>query len=221
MSYASRSQVREFVEKDTDAKPQDTGDGLLKGHVLADAEGPLQVKLKDKDNSAKEADDTVESGVKHAWIWKGGRTKTEQPYYLVLNPDQQRYRMAMNVAEHINETFHGPGAQEKIAIARNADTVVLTIPPQYRANPRHFLRVVRMIPVDRADQNSAYRRRLEEQIQLPETALSAGLRLEAIGRDSIKVLVDAMKKSPYPLVKFAAAESLAYLGEPVSAMETG
>ncbi len=219
VSYATRSQVREYVEKTTDAKPQITSDGLLKGHPLAEVEGPLQVVLKDKDNADKETDGAIESGVKRAWIWKGGRTKVDQPYYLVLNTDQQRYRMAMTVAERINETFHGPGATGKIAVARNADTVVLTIPPQYRGNPAHFLRVVRMIPVERVDENNAYRRKLEEQLRQPESALSAGLRLEALGPDSAKVLADSMKTSPYPLVRFAAAESLAYLGEPLSANE--
>jgi hypothetical protein len=219
VSYATRSQVRQYAEKTSDAPPPVTGDGLLKGHVLAEVEGPLQVALKDKDNADKETEGTIENGVKRAWIWKGGRTKVDQPYYLVLNIDQQRYRMSMTIAERINETFHGPGATDKIAVARNADTVVLNIPPQYRGNTAHFLRVVRMIPIERVDENNAYRRRLEEQLRQPETALSAGLRLEALGPDSTKALTDAMKSSPYPLVRFAAAESLAYLGAPISANE--
>src|SRR5262249_44695206 len=69
------------------------------------------------------------------------------------------------------------------------------------------------------DEQSPYRRKLEGQLQQPETCLAAALRLEAIGRDSVGVLKDAMKNSPYPLVRFAAAESLAYLGEPIAALE--
>jgi hypothetical protein len=45
------------------------------------------------------------------------------------------------------------------------------------------------------------------------------LRLEALGAESTKVLTEAMKTNPYALVRFAAAESLAYLGEPISANE--
>ncbi len=222
-SYSSQSQVRNFLKDNTDVRPTGTGDGPLKGHVLADAKGPLSVVLKDKENAVKDGDEGLEAGVKRAWVWRGGRTKADQPYYLVLNPSEQRYRMAITVAERINTTFHGPGAAEKIAVARNADTVVLTIPPQYRSNPPHFLRVVRMIPVDRIDDAGNYRHKLEEQLLQPESALSAGLRLEALGRDSIKALKAAIDPkgvdSPYPLVRFAAAESLAYLGEPIAAAE--
>jgi flagellar basal body P-ring protein FlgI len=218
-SYASMNQVRRYVEDKTDVKPVNQGDGLLKGHVLANAQGPLQVKLKDKENASKDPDDPLENGVRRAWVWKGGKTKTDQPYYLVLNPDQQRYRMAIAVADRINETFHGPGALEKIATARNADTVVLTIPPQHRNNPAHFMRVMRMVVVDRPPDGGVYQNKLEEQLQQPETTLSAALRLEALGRDSIKPLTLAMRNSPYPLVCFAAAEALAYLGEPVCSNE--
>jgi len=220
-SYASTGQVRTFLEQKTDVRPVSTGDTLLKGHVLAEAEGPLQVTIKERENAPVENGDKIESGVKRAWVWKGAKVKSDQPYYIVMNPDQQRYRMAMNVASRINETFHGPGTADKIAAERNADTVVVMIPPQYRGNPGHFLRVVRMIPIDRVDETGSYRRRLEEQLKQPETTLSASLRLEALGRGSITVLSDTMKKTPYPLVRFASAEGLAYLGEPVAAVELG
>jgi len=216
-TYATQSQVRTRLEQTTDIKPVNTGDGLLKGHALVDAEGPLHVALKDRENSDREVGDKIEGGIKRAWVWKGGRTKSDQPFYLIMNPNEQRYRMAMTVADRINETFHGPGTADKIANARTKDTVVLTIPPQHRSNPAHFLRVARMIPVDRID--DGYRRKLEDQIAQPETCLSAALRMEALGRDTIPIMMNAVKNSPYPLVRFASAESLAYLGEPIAAQE--
>jgi len=216
-TYATQSQVRNYLEQTTDVKPVNTGDSLLKGHSLVAAEGPLHVALKDKENSDRESGDTIESGMRRGFVWKGGRTKSDQPYYLILNPQNQLYRISITVADRINETFHGPGTPEKIAVARSKETVVVTIPPHARGNPAHFLRVVRMIPIDRVD--DAYRRRLEEQVMQPETCLSAALRLEALGRDTIPVLMNALKQSPYPLVRFAAAESLAYLGEPIAAQE--
>jgi flagellar basal body P-ring protein FlgI len=217
-TYASQGQVRAYLEQN-DIKPVGGGDGLLKGHVMADAEGPLHVAPNDKENKAevRANADMPEDGVRRAFVWKGAKSKINQPFFMVLNPDQQRYRMAGVVAERINETFHGPGAVDKIAKQRNADSVVLTIPPQYRNNATHFFRVVRMIPTERVDENSEYRRRLESELQEPETTLTASLRLEALGRGSIPVLRDAMKTSKYPLVQFAAAEALAYLGEPISA----
>jgi hypothetical protein len=218
-SYASIGQVRGLLEQN-DYKPVSTGDGLLKGHVLADAEGPLQIALKDKENRRfLDEKELTESGIKRAWVWKGGRTKADQPYFIVMNPDQQRYRKAMLVAERINETFHGPGSADKVAVSRNADTLVLTTPPAYRSNPPHFLRVVRMIPEQRIEVGSDYFRKLERQLLQPETTLTASLRLEALGRDSIPILTAAMKNSDYPLVRFAAAEALAYLGEPICASE--
>lgn len=217
-SYSSHGQVRAYLEQN-DIKPVGGADGLLKGHVLADAEGPLHLALNDKENKAElQANpDSPEGGVRRAYVWKGAKSKVAQPFFLVLNPDQQRYRMAGVVAERINETFHGPGAEDKIAKQRNADSVVLNIPPQYKNNPTHFFRVVRMIPIERPDENSDYRRRLENELQEPETTLSASLRLEALGRGSIPVLRDTMKNSKYPLVRFAAGEALAYLGEPIAA----
>ena len=217
-TYSSHGQVRAYLEQH-DIKPVGGGDGLIKGHVLADAEGPLHLALNDKENNAevKANPDVPEGGIRRAWVWKGAKSKISQPFFLVLNPGQQSYRMAGVVAERINETFHGPGAVDKIATQRNADTVILTIPPQYRNNPTHFFRVVRMIPIERVDEQSEYRRRLENELQEPETALTASLRLEALGRGSIAALRETMKTSKYPLVRFAAAEALAYLGEPVSA----
>lgn len=217
-SYASQGQVRAYLEQN-DIKPVGGGDGLLKGHVLADAEGPLHFGLEDKETKAevKANPDLPEGGIRRAWVWKGAKSKVSQPFFLVLNPDQQRYRMAGVVSERINETFHGPGTLDKIAKQRNADSVMLTIPPQYRNNPTHFFRVVRMIPIERVDDNSEYRQRLENELQEPETTLTASLRLEALGRSSIPVLRETMKTSKYPLVRFAAAEALAYLGEPIAA----
>lgn len=217
-SYATQGQVRAYLES-KDIKPATTGDGLLKGSVLAHAEGPLHVAIDDKENKAeiKANPDLPESGVRRAFVWKGAKTKGAQPFFLMLNPDQQRYRMAGVVTERINETFHGPGALDKIASQRSADTVVLSIPPQYRANTMHYFRMIRMIPLDPVSENSDYRKRLEGELLEPETTITAALRLEALGRSSIHVLRDAMKSSKFPLVQFAAAEALAYLGEPIAA----
>jgi len=220
MTYASMNQVRTLVEQNTEYKPVSTGDGLLKGHIVATAEGPLQISLNDKDSTrAAKSIDTTENGVRRAWVWKGARTRTEQPIYVVLNPDQKSHRKSTLIADRINETFHGPGSPEKIAIARTSDSVVMSVPPQYRGNVPHFLRVVRAIPQQRPIDGSDYHRRLMEQLKQPETTLSAALRLEALGRGSVKPLRETMQVSPFPLVRYASAEALAYLGEPIAANE--
>lgn len=178
----------------------------------------MHVSVNDRENKSETSTDaSTEGSVRRAFVWKGAKSRVDQPFYLVLNPDQQRYRMASVVTERINETFHGLGELDKIARQRGDYNIMLTIPPQYKNNPTHFFRVVRMIPTERMEENSEYRRRLEADLQEPETALTASLRLEALGRGSIAVLRETMKSTKYPLVRFACAETLAYLGEPIAA----
>src|SRR5262249_38343704 len=55
-----------------------------------------------------------------------------------------------------------------------------------------------------------YRRRLEEMLLDPAHTVSAALRLEALGRDSIPALERGLK-SENVLVRFMSAEALAYL----------
>jgi hypothetical protein len=187
---------------------------------VANAEGPLQISLTDKDSTrATKSLDVTENGVRRSWVWKGARIKIDQPIYIVLNPDQKSHRKSSLITDRINETFHGPGSLEKIAVARTSDSIVVSVPPQYRGNVPHFLRVVRAIPQQRALEGSEYHRRLMDQLKLPETTLSAALRLEALGRGSVKALRETLQVSPFPLVRYASAEALAYLGEPIAANE--
>ena len=223
MSYSSQAQVRSYMERNSDTKSMSAGDGLLKGHTLAMAEGPLQMVIKDTAGPIVHATDKGPDGksVKTAWVWKGAQVKVDQPLFVVMNSEHQRDRKADIVASRINETFHGPGEMDKIAAQKSKDTLVLNAPPQFRANNAHFLRVIRMIPEFRIEENSEYTRKMEEQLNQPETTLSAAIRLEALGRPSIPILRYSLKNSPYPLVRFASAEALAYLGEPICANELG
>ena len=52
----------------------------------------------------------------------------------------------------------------------------------------------------------------------PGKSMRAALRLEALGKESIPVLIEALR-SDCPLVRFCAAESLAYLGNPTGVEE--
>ena len=137
--------------------------------------------------------------------------------FLVLNTDQQRFRVAETVAKRINDTFHaGESAGSKIAVARQKDIVAVSVPPRYRLNHPHYMRVVRAIPLDPQPENSPMMKKLVEQLQNPETAPLAAIGLEALGTTAAQPLKDALK-SEYPLVQFSAAEALAYLGQPAAA----
>jgi hypothetical protein len=180
-------------------------DRALMGHVLGKASGPLLVGFGDGDEAARQ---------KRGRIWGGGKSNIDRAFFLVLNPDQQSARMAGAIAERVNETFHGPyrGALSDMAVAKNNQLVLLTGPQQYQHNLPRYLRVVRMIPLrDGPETHSGYRRKLGEELLDPAMTLSAALRLEALGNESIPVLKKGLA-SEHMIVRFAAAEALAYLG---------
>jgi hypothetical protein len=187
-------------------------ESAFKGHPLVRAEGMVLVGFGDGDESAK---------VKQGRIWSGGRVRTDRPFYLVLNEDQQYARVAGAVADRLNETFQGRylgGPSGEMASAKNNTGVFLTVPQQYKHNMPRFLRVVRMIPMRLDTAQSPYRRKLAEDLLDPVHTITAALRLEALGKDSVPLLKRGLE-SDRPLVRFAAAEALAYLGDPSSGNE--
>jgi hypothetical protein len=159
-----------------------------------------------------------------------------RPFYLVLNGDQQYARLTSGIADRINETFQGsyPDASGNgLAVAHDKAVVYLNVPEQYRHNQPRFLRVVRLMPLreplDRlrgslptgagasgpvaVGAGSPYRRKLEQDLLDPEKTITAALRLEALGTDSIPALKQGLENE-HVLVRFASAEALAYLGSP-------
>jgi hypothetical protein len=187
-------------------------DVALKGHPLARAEGLLLVGFGDGNESAR---------AKQGRIWGGARVRADRPFYLVLNEDQQYARVASLVADRINETFHGrflAGPSSEIATAKTNTGVFLSVPQQYKHNLPRYLRVVRMIPLRPDTPQNSYRRKLGDDLLDPTHTVTAALRLEALGKDSVAVLKHGLE-SDRPLVRFAAAEALAYLGDPSCGQE--
>jgi hypothetical protein len=182
----------------------------LKGHPYARAEGALLVDLGDGDESAR---------LKQGRIWGGARVRADRPFFLSLNPDQQYARIASVVADRVNDTFHGRylgGPSTEVAVAKNSNGVFLSVPQQYKYNLPRYLRVVRLIPMrtDNTGGNlAAYRKKLAEDLLDPAYTITAALRLEALGKDSVPFLKKGLQ-SDRPLVRFAAAEALAYQGDP-------
>jgi len=182
-------------------------DQLVKGHPLAHAEGALLVGFGDGDEAAQ---------LKRGRIWGGGKSAIDRPFYIALNRDQEFVRVAIRVATRINETFQGPyrGPGSDLAEAKDKQIVTLRVPTQYKLNLPRYLRVIRLIPLQEAPApSSAYRRKLEADLLRPAKTISAALRLEALGSDSIPALKAGLQ-SEHALVRFAAAEALAYLGSP-------
>src|SRR5262249_36485529 len=150
--------------------------------------------------------------LRQARIWGGGRFLTDRPFYLMLDPKFERTRMAEAVADRVNQTFHGAfrGPLGDVGTAKTTAVVYLRVPHHYRLNMPRFLRVVRLMPLgetqaDRGD----YVRQLERDLHEPARAVTAALRLEALGADSIPVLKTGLQHE-HVLVRFCAAEALAY-----------
>jgi hypothetical protein len=196
--------------------PQYNGSrNLLLGHQVAWAEGAVLVGLDDGDEALR---------VKQGRIWAGGHTKVDQPVGLMMNRDQQFASKTSMVADRVNETFHGGLRNDpdtKLAAPQQNLGVALRVPPQYRHNLPRFLRVARLIPLrDVADLPSgegadrrSYRQRVAADLLDPARTVTAALRLEALGSSSIPFLKEGLT-STHPLVRFCAAEALAYLGSP-------
>lgn len=200
-------------EHSRNLSPKPSGDFVLPGHPIAWAEGSLLVGFGDGDESAR---------LRQGRIWGGGHSRIDRPFYLVLNRDQQYARVAGVVADRINQTFHGslPRAQGgEVAVAKTNTHVILSVPPQYRLNLPHYLRVVRLIALREpgaavaSSEQGTYRQRLERDLLHPGRCVLAAFRLEALGSDSIATLKPGLG-SDNPLVRFCAAQSLAYLGDP-------
>lgn len=218
-------------------KPDYQGsDKLLLGHILARAKGPLLVGL-----GARSED---EGRLRKARIWQGGVSLIDTPYFLVLNNDQKFARVANAVAERINTMFHDdarkrqhvlqhrrlflldevtsqingagrtPLGRGELAKAVNRDVIHVRVPWDYRFNPERYIRILRLIPLrETAEGRGPYRQKLQEMLLDPARTVRAAYRLEALGKESIPALKAGLK-SEYPLVRFSAAEALAYLGCP-------
>src|SRR5262245_1755871 len=187
-------------------------DAFLRGHAQVSAKGRLLVGLKPE--GADDEPTSLKSGV----IWGGGKyIGLDRPIVLTLNPERQVARVAMRVIERVNETFHGPGSGlsgRDVATSHSKYCVELTVPGAYRLNLERFIRVVRLIPLTEAPAgDSAYVRKYEKQLCDPATTITAALRLEALGPQSISAIKVGLN-SDIPMIRFAAAESLAYLGSP-------
>jgi hypothetical protein len=214
-------------------KPDAPTNKLLIGRVLAKARGPLLVGFGGKDDATQ---------LRQGRIWAGSVCFADRPFSLILRDDQRMLAVANAVAQRINTMFQDnpekrelflrnqrllileevtnnintkftPAASHNVmAKAASKESININVPYAYRFNAQRYLRVVRLIPVQEApDKMEVYRRRLAKMLLDPTDTVRAALRLEALGKDSIPALKRGLE-SQEPLVRFAAAEALTYLG---------
>ena len=180
--------------------------------MWAKAEGPVvagaYVDPKANGDEAKPSGLPEPVSLRAGRIWGGGRVTRPRPYLFLMKPGDQNIWSASNVAERLNATFNGtsePGL--KVAEAKTRDFVMIHVPFAYRHNHYRFLLVSRQVPIMPVAAESLYRRQLEEELLDPATALTAAIKLEALGGDSRRALRVGLE-SPSPWVRFASAEAL-------------
>jgi hypothetical protein len=188
------------------------GSRIRDGHVLGIAEGPLLV-------------DPVSTGTLdpvsklRAKVPGGGVALQSRPIGLILAPEHRSVGLSKRIGDCINRRFHTTirGAKRGVATPKTDRFIELEIPPVYADNLGRYIRVVRsMAVVEPAGGRHARLELLRRQLSDPVTAPGAAIRLEAIGRDAVPMLREALESKDAE-IRFAAAEALAYLGESAAA----
>ena len=117
------------------------------------------------------------------------------------------------VANAINRRFstHKHGIKEGVARAIRGNYVDLIVDPAYKDNLVRYFQVLRAIELRESTAELSLRlAKLKTKLLDPATAAEAAIKLEAIGKPAIDVLI-AGTQSQDPQVQFYAAEALAYL----------
>jgi len=178
------------------------------GHELGLASGPVLVD--------PVADGTRDSRSRlRARIPGGGVALADREIGLAISPEHRSFAMSKRLGDWINRRFHAVirGAKRGVATPKTDRYIALEVPEIYRHNLPRYLRVVQSVAViEPPEGRHARLQLLARQLADPVTAPGAALRLEALGKEAIPTLREALEAND-PEVRFAAAEALAYLGE--------
>lgn len=189
---------------------------LLDGKVRGIAQGPVLV-----DPSATEKRNSVQLG--RGVVLGGGVARESRSVGLFLKnaeetnmtPEQLRNAAVRSaqVANAINRRFsmHKYGIKEGVARAIRGNYVDLVVDKTYKDNLVRYFQVLRAIELRESPAELSQRlAKLKSNLLDPATAAEAAIKLEAIGKPAIDVLV-AGAQSHDPKAQFFAAEALAYL----------
>jgi flagellar basal body P-ring protein FlgI len=182
------------------------GNQIRAGHELALAEGPIVVDALVNGESGGVSET-------RGRILGGGRAKTDRSIGLVIREENHSVTLSRMIGDAVNRRFHtfDRGIKKGAATPKRDDFIELEIQPQYRNNLLRYLRVIESLSINESDSKKMARlNRLRDELLEPETSVQAALQLEAIGHEASATLVEGIR-APDPLVRFYAAESLAYL----------
>jgi len=186
------------------------GQGLMKGHVFAKAQGPILTSV-DPDNQGSDA-----GIMKRGKILGGGISLKERDLSLYLRNDYRSVRMSRRIATAIGQRFHHfdeHGLKEALAEAKTDQKIVLKLHPRYQQNHARYLQVIRNIALKESTVAKRLRlQQLKERLHNPATSELASLQLESLGAKTIPILKSGLKHDNLE-VRFHAAQALAYLGD--------
>lgn len=185
------------------------GQGVMKGHVLAKAKGPIMVT-----SGEGKSDNT---GLKRRGkVLGGGVSKKDRDLRIQLRSDFRSVRQSKRIADKIGQRFFAyneSGLREPLAKALTDQTIELKVLPRYKDNYPRYREVIRNIAFRETPVARHVRmEKLKTQLLDPEKTETAALQLEAIGNDAIPILRTGLKH-PDLEVRFNSAVALAYLGQ--------
>ncbi len=185
------------------------GQGVMKGHILAKAKGPIMV-------TSGEGKSDKTGLKKRGKILGGGISKKDRDLRIQLRSDFRNSRQSKRIADKIGGRFfnyNASGLREPLAKALTDQTIELKVLPRYKDNYPRYLEVIRNVAF-RESQVARHVRmdKLKSHLMDPDKAELAALQLEAIGNDSIPILKTGLKH-PELEVRFNSALALAYLGQ--------
>jgi flagellar basal body P-ring protein FlgI len=186
------------------------GEGLMEGHVLAKAGGPILVGTMTNDDSAAQQRGTLLRGK----VLRGAVSMKDRDMSLLLRNEYRGVQMSSRVAKRVGSRFYDyqvGGQRVPLAEAKTNELIELKIHHRYKNNPERYVQVIRNIALKESEIAQQVRmERLKAELHEPVTSQRAALKLEAIGKRAIEVLKTGLKH-PSEEVRFHSAVALAYL----------
>jgi flagellar P-ring protein FlgI len=184
------------------------GGAVKDGHVMAIAEGAVLV-----DPVMQSVDD--KSVLLRGRVLGGAKVLKTRNLKLILKREEKSKLLTRDIGDALNRRFHSFSFGNKKGVANPVtdEVIDLVIHPRYQHNIPRYLKVIQSLAIrETPTQQLARLEWLQRQLLDPITSSTAALKLEAIGKEGIRILRKGLESSDAE-VRFYAAEALAYLDD--------
>lgn len=159
------------------------------------------------------------------FVLGGGMSRVDRDLALLIRNGSGSFKTATSIAAAINERFtvSTSSGLEGVANPITDQIIELQIPKTYQQNVGRYAQLISNMAFGEAPHDRVNRLdQLEQDLQSPATCGLAAIRLESIGKHAIPALKRAVAASDLQ-VRFAASQSLAYLGiaDGIATLEEG